>query len=108
MKYIVINFLMVIVFVSPINAEAARVSSSWFYVSEIHITEFGWISVVPQTAGVTSCTYPRMKEGSSNQTTLGVNRSLSVLTAAMYASRQVRVDYEDSDPSCWIYKVYVK
>jgi hypothetical protein len=95
-------------------ANAARVSSAWFTIAEVHVTEKGWISIIPKvTEPAISpldpiCNYPRMKEGSAGQTEIGVNRSYSAIMGAMYSAREIRVDYDNENYSCWIYKVYIR
>lgn len=93
-------------------ANAARVSSAWFSIEEVHVTEKGWISIIPKATEPSPldpiCNYPRMKEGSAGQTEIGVNRSYSAIMGAMYSAREIRVDYENENYSCWIYKVYIR
>ena len=95
-------FLTILIFIS-FQAKSERLSSTWFNINEVHVTELGWVTIIPKTQVLAPiCRMARLKEGESNQTEIGVERSLSLLMAAMYSSSEIRLDYDDDTHSCWV------
>jgi hypothetical protein len=106
-KIFLLTILMFVSFGFEVKAE--RISSGWFQIQEVHVTELGWVTVIPKTKVLAPiCNMARLKEGESNQIKIGVDRSLTILMATMYSSREIRLDYDDNTRSCWVYKVYAR
>ncbi len=108
MKKIIFLTILMSMFNSSLSY-SARVSTGWFKVQEAGSDSNGPFVVFPPQGVADNCSAGfNWGIGAAELTEDGYKTSISVMLAAFMAGKEIRLDYEDSTPGCYVYRVRVK
>ena len=101
--------LVILPFVSS-QALADRVTTAWFKIQEIGVDGNGPAVVVAPSGVTTNCTNNTLQwyVGVSEMNDYGYNSATSIALAAYMGDKEVKIEYEDSTPSCYAYNIRMR
>ena len=91
------------------SADASRVWTEWFKVSEINQINHGAFYIKPKENVLDPiCWYVRFQENQIGTDVKAVSRALSLGLTALLTDRYIKVEYENFDSNCFAYNITIK